>query len=107
MCTNIATIIFAAVQVVFTAVLVFGYVRKQTAIMEVQKITNVRQTLLAESAINFTAMVDHSRDIEKLSKELDKPGNAESIAQYEEKITRLIARNSAITTQINELPPMM
>jgi len=75
--------------------------------MEAQKITNLRQALLAESAINFTAMVDHSKDIEKLSKEPDKPGNAERIAEYEEKIARLIAKNSTITKQLNELPPMM
>jgi len=71
MCTNIVIAFAAVVQAVFTILLVTVYVRKQTNIMKSQKTTNVRQTLLAESAINFTVMIENIREIENLLKEPD------------------------------------
>ena len=105
MYTDIVIALAAVLQAVFTILLVTVYVRKQTNMMKAQKTTNVRQTLLAELAINFSAMVENTRMTDNLLKEPDKPGNMETIAKIYEHTERLNARASAIRNQLNQLPP--
>ena len=106
MCTEIVIALAAVVQAVFTILLVTVYVRRQTNIIKAQKTIDVRQTLLTELAINFTIMVENVREIENLLKERDKPGNMETIAKIQQHTQRLSARSSAITNELNQLPPI-
>jgi len=106
MWTDRAIVIFAFVQAVFTFFLVFIYVRKQTNIMKVQKVINARQVILAEIANNFYVWVENDRDKEKLLEEADKPGNMEKIAEIDQYLERLRARNSKLTNELNQLPPI-
>jgi hypothetical protein len=106
MYTDIVIAFAAVVQAVFTILLVTVYVRRQTNIIKAQKTIDVRQTLLTELAINFTIMVENVREMENLSKEPHKPGRMETIAKILQNTERLSARNSAITNELNQLPPI-
>ena len=106
MCTDIVIASAAVVQAVFTIVLVTVYVPKQTNIMKVQKVINARHVILAEIANNFATWVENSRDRDRLEKEPGKPGNMEKIAEIDDRIERLSARNSKLTNDLNQLPPI-